>query len=82
MNSLQVADSGAPGQGITNGGALTITSGGLLYTGTNGYSITGGSVLAGTGGNATNSDLIVQDYGTGSLNISSAITTRHRARPR
>jgi autotransporter-associated beta strand protein len=60
------------GQALTidAGQTLTLTSGGLLFTGADAYSITGGTLKSNT---ATNSDLIVHQYGAGNLSISSEI---------
>jgi autotransporter-associated beta strand protein len=55
---------------ITAGQSLTLTSGGLLNTSTDAYTITGGSLLGAAG---TNGDLIVHQYGSSSLIISSVI---------
>ena len=57
---------------ITTGQTLTLNAGGLLFTGANDYSITGGT-LAGSGG--TQKDLVVHQFGSGNLTISSALST-------
>lgn len=74
MNSLKIETTGA-GQSLDlNGNSLTLTSGGLLFTGADAYEIkdaaTGGSLKSAT---ATNSDLIIHNFGTGGLTISSVI---------
>jgi autotransporter-associated beta strand protein len=57
---------------IGTGNTLTLTGGGLLATGANATTISGGSLTAGNGAGAY--DLIVQQYNTGGLTISSAVT--------
>ncbi len=69
-NSLKITDS-TTGQSLTIGGGLSLISGGLLFTGASNYSITGGTLQSGT---ANPSDLIVHQYGTGTLTIASTIT--------
>lgn len=73
MNSLRLAPTAA-GSLDLNGKILTLTSGGLLYTGANAYEIKdvlgGGSLKSST---ATNSDLLIHNYGTGGLTISAVI---------
>jgi len=73
-NSLKVTNTAA-GNSLTipASNTLTLTSGGLLFTGTSAYTIQGGTVIAGTGSNGTNTDLVVQDYGAGTLTINSVI---------
>ncbi|WP_176159412.1 beta strand repeat-containing protein [Prosthecobacter debontii] len=71
-NSLKI-NAGASGQSLaigTNG--LVLTSGGLLFTGANNYTISGstGTLKSNT---ATNSDLVIHQYGSGTLTISAAI---------
>ena len=70
-NSLKINTSGA-GQALDLGAGqtLTLATGGLLFTGSNDYQITNGTLKSVT---ATNSDLIVQQWGTGSLTINSVI---------
>jgi fibronectin-binding autotransporter adhesin len=74
MNSLRLTTAGAPASLDLNGKPLTLTSGGLLFVGADNYEIkdvaTGGSLKSNT---ATNSDLIVQNFGTGALTISARI---------
>ncbi len=81
VNSLKIANT-STGTFNEAGETLTLNGGGLLFTGTTGYTISGGSIVSGLsslgtfggGSGATNStDLIVQQYGTGTLTISSAI---------
>ena len=61
------------GQALTidPGQTLTLTSGGLLFVGGNDYTISGGTLKSAT---ATASDLIIHQYGAGTLTISSVIT--------
>jgi autotransporter-associated beta strand protein len=70
-NSLKITTTGA-GQSLDIGATrtLTLTSGGLLFVGANDYSITNGTLKSNT---ATNSELIVQQWGTGKLTIGSVI---------
>jgi len=49
---------------------LNLASGGLLFTGTNDYTITGGTLSSLT---ATNSDLLLHQFGSGNLTIASII---------
>ena len=71
-NSLKITTSGA-GQSLAigTGNTLTLTNGGLLFTGANDYSITGGTLKSAT--SATTPDLIINQWGTGKLTISSVI---------
>ena len=64
INSLQIT---APAT-VTLGGALTLNSGGLLVTGSGADSITGGTLEGASG-----ADLIVHQYSTGDLTISSTL---------
>ncbi len=72
VNTLKITDVAAGGTLALAGNVLTITTGGLLYTGANGYLIssTTGSLKSGV---ATNSDLIIHQYGAGTLTISAII---------
>ena len=71
VNALKLTTS-TTGQSlaIDPGQTLTLTTGGLLFTGANDYSITGGTLKSNT---ATNSDLMIHQYGTGNLTIGSVI---------
>jgi autotransporter-associated beta strand protein len=72
-NSIKINTTGA-GQSLTLGvNTLNITSGGLLFVGANDYSITGSATNALRSATATNSDLIIHNYGTGELNIAAII---------
>lgn len=53
---------------VTLGGTLTLNSGGLLVTGSGATAITGGTLEGGSG-----ADLIVHQYSTGDLTISSTL---------
>ncbi|HKW30835.1 MAG TPA: pectinesterase family protein [Verrucomicrobiae bacterium] len=64
INSLQIT---APAT-VTLGGTLTLNSGGLLVTGSGATAVTGGTLEGASG-----ADLIVQQYGTGDLTISSTL---------
>lgn len=71
-NSLKI-NAGATGQTLALGAnSLTLTNGGLLFTGANDYSITSstGTLKSGT---ATNSDLIIHQYGSGNLTIGAVL---------
>lgn len=61
---------------ISSGQTLTLTTGGLLFTGGNDYSISGGTLKSNT---ATNSDLIIHQYGAGNLTIGSVIANGNGA---
>jgi autotransporter-associated beta strand protein len=70
LNSLKITDD-TTSQALALGTqTLTLTNGGLLFAGPNNYSITGGTLKSAT---ATNSELIVQQLGAGSLTIGSVI---------
>ena len=83
VNSLKInANGGSFDVGV--GGTFTVTSGGILYTGSGALTILDGTLYSGLtasngliGSNiatpAPSSDLIVQQYGTGTLTISSVI---------
>jgi autotransporter-associated beta strand protein len=72
VNSLRISTTGASQSlGLFASGILRLRTGGLLFAGSNDFSITGGTLASAT---ATNSDLIVQQYGTGALTISSIIS--------
>lgn len=64
INSLRLTAAAT----VTLGGTLTLNSGGLLLTGSGATAITGGTLKGGSG-----ADLIVQQYGTGDLTISSTL---------
>jgi len=64
VNSLKLAGAAT----VTLNGSLTISSGGLLVTGSGADAITGGTLLGGSG-----ADLIVHQYSTGDLTISSTL---------
>lgn len=71
-NSLRI-NAGATGQSLALGANnLTLTNGGLLFTGANDYTIssTTGTLASAT---ATNSDLVIHNYGTGNLTIGAII---------
>ncbi|MGH8095283.1 MAG: beta strand repeat-containing protein, partial [Chthoniobacterales bacterium] len=70
-NSLKI-NSSAAGQSldVVNTQTLTLNSGGLMFVGANDYQINNGTIKSGT---ATNSDLIVQQWGAGTLTINSVI---------
>ena len=65
INSLRLTDNAA----LTLDGNLTLVSGGLLVTGAAAPTITGGTLLGGSG-----ADLIVQQFSSGNLTITSALT--------
>lgn len=71
-NSLRI-NAGAAGQSLVLGAnTLTLTNGGLLFTGAENYSITAttGTLKSNT---ATNSDLVIHNYGSGNLTIGAII---------
>ena len=73
-NSLKITTSAA-GQSLALGATtLTLTTGGLLFVGANDYTISG---TAGSGtlksNTATNSDLIIHQYGAGKLTVGAII---------
>jgi autotransporter-associated beta strand protein len=69
-NTLKLLTSGS-GQSLDlDGNLLTLTAGGFLFAGADSYTLTGGTLASNT---ATNSDLIVHQYGTGTLTIDSSI---------
>ena len=76
-NSLKITTT-TTGQSLAigSGNTLILTSGGLLATGAQDYSITGGTLKSNT---ATNSDLIVHQYGNGTLTIGSVIANGNGA---
>ena len=69
-NALQIGSNTGSPQTLTisSGTALTLASGGLLNSGSDAYTITGGSLASGAA-----ADLIVNQYGSGSLTIGSVI---------
>ncbi len=74
-NSLKITNSTSQSLDL-GGNTLQVTSGGLLFTGSAAYSIgIGTTANAGTlkSNSATNSDLIIQQLGTGNLTINSVI---------
>lgn len=74
VNSLKITTT-TTGQSLDlNGNALTLANGGLLFTGAHDFEIlTTGGLGTLKSGTATNSDFIVQQYGTGVLTISAPI---------
>lgn len=71
--TLKIATT-APGQSLSLGtNTMQIMGGGLLFVGAHDYSITGSATNALRSGTATASDLIVHNYGTGLLDIATAI---------
>ncbi|MBN8421692.1 MAG: autotransporter-associated beta strand repeat-containing protein [Verrucomicrobia bacterium] len=70
INSLRI-NAGSTGQTLALGAnMLTLTQGGILFTGSNAYSITGTSASNGLkSATATNSDLVINNYSTSTLNI-------------
>ncbi|MGA9778253.1 MAG: pectinesterase family protein [Verrucomicrobiia bacterium] len=70
INSLQIT---APAT-VTLAGALTLNAGGLLVTGSGADSITGGTLEGASG-----ADLIVHQYSTGDLTISSTLADNSSA---
>jgi autotransporter-associated beta strand protein len=65
INSLKIDASGT----LVLGNTLTISTGGLLYTGSSAETITGSTIQAAS----STTDLVVQQYGSGTLTISSVI---------
>lgn len=74
MNSLRITTTQSSQSLDLNGKILGLTSGGLLFVGSNAYTIqdvaTGGVLKSLT---ATNSDLIIHNFGTGGLTISAVV---------
>lgn len=74
--TLKLITSG-PGQSLDlNGHQLSLSGGGLLFTGTADYTLTGGSLASTT---ATNSDLVIHQYGTGTLSLNTTIVNGNGA---
>ena len=74
ISSLKIATTQA-GQSLTLGGNLVLSNGvcgGLLFTGNYGYTITGGNVQA-------SNDVVIQNYGSGTLTINSTLSTGSNA---
>ncbi len=70
VNLLKISTNLA-GQSLNlNSNSLTVMAGGLLFTSANAYSISNGTLQSNT---ATNSDLIVQNYGSAPLTVDAAI---------
>lgn len=77
VNTLKLTTTGASESlDIASGQTLTLASGGLLFAGADDYLITGGNLAD---GQATASDLIIQQYGTGTLTIGSVIANGNGA---
>ena len=76
-NSLKINSSGT-GQALTlgSGRTLSLISGGLMFTGANDYQISSGTLKSTT---STNSDLVIQQWGTGTLTINSVIANGNGA---
>ena len=72
VNTLKLTTTQASTFTIPTGYALTLSGNGLLFTGSNAYTISGGSITAGNG--SGNYDLIVQQFGSAALTMSSAVT--------
>jgi len=73
-NSLMINTSGAGGTLALGANMLTLTQGGLLFTDSTDYFITGTSATNGLkSATATNSDVVINNYGTGLLNIQAPI---------
>jgi autotransporter-associated beta strand protein len=72
VNSLKISTTPAASAQFLDLGAntLTVTNGGLLFNGSNDYEIKNGTLISNT---ATNSDLIVHQFGAGNLTISGVI---------
>ena len=77
INTLKINTSGS-GQSLDIGSSrtLSINAGGLLFVGADDYSITNGTLRSMT---ATNSELIIQTYATGTLSIGSIIANGNGA---
>jgi fibronectin-binding autotransporter adhesin len=73
-NSLMINTSGAGGTLALGANMLTLTQGGLLFADSATYNITGTSAANGLkSATATNSDLVINNYGAGTLNIQAPI---------
>ena len=77
VNTLKIDTAGA-GQAlaISDFETLTLNAGGLLFVGAHDYSITGGT-LRGSGG--TQKDLVIHQFGTGTLTVDSLIANNGTA---
>ena len=72
VNALQLsASTGSQQLTINSGQVLSLTSGGLLNTSTSAFTIAGPGTL--NSATATNSDLIIHNFGTGGLTIGAVI---------
>jgi autotransporter-associated beta strand protein len=71
VNALKITTT-TSGQALTiaAGQTLSFASGGVLFTGADNYDISGGSIASQT---ATNSDLLIHQFGAGSLTIGSTV---------
>lgn len=73
-NSLMINTGGAGGTLALGANMLTLTQGGILFTDSTAYFITGTSAANGLkSAIATNSDVVINNYGTGLLNIQAPI---------
>ena len=78
VNLLKISTNGN-GQSLGGAYTLSLSGGGLLFTGSNNYSInasTLNSFLFTSGGNA-NADIVIQNYGTGSLTINAKMNNNN-----
>ena len=72
-NTLKIADGVSFG---LSGSTLTLTTGGLLFTGATNYAITNGTLKSAT---ASASDLLIHQFGTGTLTIGAVIANGNGA---
>jgi fibronectin-binding autotransporter adhesin len=78
-NLLKISTSGA-GQSLSGNVTLTV-SGALLFTGSNNYSIntSGFNSMFWTSGGSANADILIHNYGTGSLTIAAKMNNNNGA---
>ena len=69
LNTLRITSTG-PAQTLSSTGSLAFTAGGLLFVGADDYAISG-SLRSGI---ATNPDLVIHQYGVGTLTLAGTIT--------
>ncbi len=77
VNLLKISTTG-PGQSLSGNFTLTL-SGALLFTGSNNYSIntTGLNSMFFTSGGSANADILIHNYGTGSLTIAAKMNNNN-----
>ncbi len=78
VNLLKISTNGN-GQALGNGGFTLTLAGGLLFTGSNNYSINTNTLNSGffTSGGSANADIMIHNYGTGSLTIAAKMNNNN-----